>query len=223
MRSVNFRVFPFLQILILGTSGVFAQDKVISSAEFHSLLNGALRAAQNFPRRVTVLEESKLGNKLIGSTRAVEEFLPPDRVRFIDVISSAGKSVKREIIRTGSAGYSKDDNGPWIEWHGGPWRPSPKYLPPENELDEVRTYVASDEILNGQAMKTIIREENQDSNGILSSERFTIWIGQDGLIYKSEFLRREEKGEGMADNRLQSAVAVWNYAPKGIEIKSPIR
>lgn len=202
---------------------VNSQTSTISRAEFQRLLNGALDASDKFTRRVTVLEETKLGNKLIGSTRAVEEFLPPGRVKYVDVISSAGKSVKREIIRTGNAGYSMDDNGPWIEWHAGPWRPLLKYLPPENELDEERTYVASDEILNGQAMKTIIREENQNSNGILSSERFTIWIAQDGLIYKSEFLRREEKGEGMADIRLQSAVAFWDYDPKGMEIKAPIR
>ena len=219
MRIITsiFTIAYVTALMIAGPATV--ESQMISDVVFQRRLNDATAAAEKFSRRVTVVEETKMGDKLIGTNRTVEDFLPPGRQRYLDITSSGGKSSTREIIQLGSVGYSKEDNGPWIEWTGSPWRPRlPKYLPPRFELEEARTFTSFDEILNGQSVRVYVREENRETNGIRIRERFAVWIAQDGLIYKSEF----ENIEVISEKRVQRTVAIWDYAPKGLSIERPI-
>lgn len=219
MRRQLYVLFSFFLLLIV-VSPAKGQGNPFSEAEFQKTWMLALKASSKLTRRIRATEETKSSRNITGTNYYFEEFIPPDRERFVDTISSAGKSFTSEIIKIGKNGFSRDENGIWIEWTGTPHRPrSPKLLPLESEWNKIREFSIARKELDGQQVKLITREETGDRDGIEIKGRYRIWISFDGLIRKTEYMYFEK----FTDKWVNRTVTVWEYEAKDIVIESPIK
>jgi hypothetical protein len=199
----------------------FAQENFIEEAEFVAACTKAADFSTKRQRRITAVEETRIGGNIIGINRYVEEYLPPERARFMDIISSGEKSVTNEVMFIGSAAYSRNGKDPWIQWRGIPVRvPNPKMLPPTEWLDEYqRAFKSSQVFLGDQVLRLVSGETKRTVHGIVYTEQYRVWISLDGFIVKSEYVETQK----VSDLRVTFITANWEYEPKDLRIRAPIK
>src|SRR5215218_406295 len=110
---MNGRFFISLLIICGAVCSVLGQAQEITKAEFYSVINNAVEKRGEFSRR----EKMTLTSYSKGVVNFIEEetdqFLIPDRQRYILIITENGKPDKTELIKVGGKFYQKENNGRW--------------------------------------------------------------------------------------------------------------
>ena len=211
-------------IVALGSS-VFSQAPAISEEKFSEAWRTALAASEKKKRQVTVVSETKNDDNILTIDKHIEEFSPPDGVRFSDIVSPGGKkSYRNEMIEVGDSGYFKQDDGPWLEYtvriRDRKRTLMPDIFPRTDRLEEPNVEcTVTNAVLDGQSTKVFTREEKSASQGIAYGWRESVWISDEGLIVKTEIANTQEH----SIKWIKRTVAVWSYDPFGFEIESPVK
>lgn len=198
--------------------GAFAQAP-ITEEEFDNAWTAALASSEKRNRQVMATAETRSRGNLLSEDGHIEQFIPPDRLRFVDIVSSSGKTVRREFIEIGKAGFERHDYGPWVQYtvtnysRGRSLKPD---ILPSPDLMEASAKCNSARVtLDGYLVTMISREWKRQ----LRAERESIWISADGLIVRTENLVVDE----VAGPWIKRTVSVWDYAPPAFEIEAPIK
>lgn len=225
-------------ILFGAVSGVFAQERTMSKAEFDSVIKNAKWALTEWKGkalRMTQTSESKAEGKFqeFASGKTTIEFASPTVSRLISEITSRSKTTKSESIRIGDKTYKRTGDGAWIEGTteaktqtktAEPPPPPPPALPGEDQAEKLTEYkYLGTEQLNGlttnvYAVTMKIKRLNPTTNQeTLSISTHKYWIGEDGVKLKDEDVGETRGGETNLYRRL---TVVWELDPT-IKVEAP--
>jgi len=200
-------------------SAANGQTHAINPDEYEKAIGSAETLSEKRVRRVTTLIETRTKGRITSRERHLEEYVPPNRERFVDTITSGDVTATEEVIQIGRSGFQKKDATPWVEWTGQPFRAigAGSYFRCSEFSTELCTYTSVESELDGQVVRLISRTGEVNLNGLPTREVNKVWISRDGALLKAEILIRE----GDSKEWTKRIVSKWEYDPLGLEIKAP--
>ena len=225
--SAKLRPVAWMLCIIVGLSTLaFPQANIITEVEFDDAWTRALAVSKKKNRQVAAISETKLRGNVVSEDRHFEQFLVPDRLRFVDVIESGNQSVKKEFIEIGKVGYVRQDDGPWVEYDVTAYDRNRNFKPDilprlVDDLAEkhVSTSTSASTDLDGSVVRLVTRSWKADVNGMLRSGRESIWISAAGVILRTETLLEEEGTS--SGRRIKRTQSTWEYDPAQLTIVAP--
>ena len=217
------RLTKLLVIVTMFGSAAVSQTTTITKGEFDNAWQAAFATSRNKAVQIAMDTEVKNDGNIISIERSVNQFVAPDRIRSLIVVSSGAKTWKDETVEIGDAAYRKKDNGKWLQYPATERVRRvavPSNLLPANwsESPELKFYI-TDSILDGKPARVYSAERNGNST-YNHAEQTSVWISAEGLILKTESLNREIN---KSDTWIMRTVSVWSYDPFAFEIETPIK
>jgi hypothetical protein len=214
--------FIFSIIFCLATVlSVFSQVQEITNADYWRQYHAAVEMPFETSKRITSKEEYYENGKLGSTTESVDEFLKPDKRRFIETYKSRKSARKDEAIQIGETHYCRENGGAWKKsdgWCiGGIISALPK--PTSSRFSVEETKINNQTVRLYQQYITYKNEysPNKDKEG-LSYFQDKFWANSDGFI-----LRREIESGLIEPKRIYNKeVTIYEYNLKDIKIEVPI-
>ncbi len=112
-----------MMLISIGSSfSIFSQTRELDRGEFYSLKNAAHKKRYESSRRETMKINVYSGGVLKRTKEEIEEFLTPDKQRYILVEKSGNKTQKLELVKMGKNYYQRKDDRKWTKektWNRG--------------------------------------------------------------------------------------------------------
>jgi hypothetical protein len=208
-------------VLLTSAFALFAQEKEITKDEYYSPWRAARTKARELNRRNISKTERFIDGKVSDTDEWRYEYDGKDKIHYVHIVNSNGKTFRTEEITIGQTRYCKKNDGPWEQVTsscigGGassmPNTKSVKYTVEKAKLSnkEVSLYV---EYITYK--DTFSKNE---ANEGLSYNDSRFWLSKDGLIV------REERSSGLIDPKRLNKVTVDTYEyDTRIRIEAPIK
>lgn len=190
------------------------ESKSVSKEEYDSIFEAAKASVEKKIRKVTAIDSQYVNNSVVTTT---QEFLPPDKSKWL-VVDKSGNLVRQtEIIYIGNLEYRKENNSNWVmrnlksnsekgnmEFTAKKEESTKEYSIEEIKIDNESFRVLTAKTLNPQKTLFLV---------------YKVWIDKEGLIFKEE----SKISSGRIDNLLTSTVTNYDYALKDVKIEAPIK
>jgi hypothetical protein len=213
--------FSLLLIFSLATAtGVFGQAKQISRKEYYQWHSEAYKKRFEASRREIIEKQYYKDGKLSGTIETVNEFLKPDRRRYLRVEKSGRQAKKLEIIQIGKAYYCRKNDEDWTR--SNTWCEDGFGSGLENVVNS--RYTLEKTKINNQKAQIYLEyttyknnySPDKDKEG-LSYWQEKNWVDGDGLI-----VRHETESGLLEPGRIYSReTGTYEYNPK-ITIEAPV-
>jgi hypothetical protein len=202
---------------LAATIGVAAQ-KQITGDKYYGEFNAAEDRSSEISHRKITKEEYYKDGKLNRTTEITDEFLEPDRRRYVYAEKSGANTEKRELIQIGKTYYCRKNNAKWEQsksWCAG------------NILRGISNIVSSEftveETKVDNRSATHYRQYRTYKGSVLAGKEERLyymkqefWLNGNGLLLRSE----SEYGLVKTSEILSKQADTYEYNPK-IKIQAP--
>jgi hypothetical protein len=203
---------------------VFGQAKEITRERYYQPFREALKKGNEITRRNLTRRENYADGKLSSTEEFINEFVKPDKRRYVHIEKFADRTSKVELIQIGETYYCRRDDGAWKQ-SGRTWCgdgsgnggisniASSKFTVEETKLKDqtVKFYHQYTTYKNTYS-------PDKDKEG-LSYWDSKYWLNNDGLII------REESADGLLqpERIYWKQTETYEYDPKDLKIEAPIK
>lgn len=209
-----------MAVCLAMTTSVFAQAKTISHDDFYEAYRAALDKEETVSwRKITKKQELKNG-KAERTVEITEEFLKPDRRRYVNVQKTDKSSDKNELIQIGKVYYCRKNESEWTKSEN--WCSlSGLYATPADAISKYSVEAAK---INNQQLKLYQNYTtwiDKSSDGKKAETHYwheKIWFSKAGLIVRLEI----ETGLVEPQTVYLKWVDTYEYNPKNIKIEAPV-
>ncbi|HEX8735848.1 MAG TPA: hypothetical protein VF721_11020 [Pyrinomonadaceae bacterium] len=214
------KLFLLLIFCLAAATGVFGQAKQISRKEYYQWYREAFKKRFEASRREVIKKQYYKDGKLSGTIETVNEFLKPDRQRYLRVEKSGGQTTKLEIIQTGKAYYCRKNDEDWTpsnKWCEDGYGSGLSNIVNSGYTVE-KTKIDNQEAQIYQEYITYKNNYSPDKDKeALSYRQEKIWVDGDGFI-----VRHETESGLLEPRRIYSReTGTYEYNPK-ITIEAPV-
>ena len=217
------KIIWILLLIFIGFISIFGQDKTISESEFRVVFDKWNQLSKQKTYRVKVIAESQLnGNVSNFREESYNEFVPPDRRRYVSELKTPTLSNRVETIYIGEKKYTRKNLGEWkeVKVEEKSQRKKDKIIIAE----QIEYKYIGKESLEGQKanvyeqlVKHKITNEKQATESF-STIKMKYWFGESGLLLKMEMETEITSGIMKSFSR-----RTWNYEyDPNIKIEAPI-
>lgn len=203
-------------ILLIFSYTLFGQPKPITAKEYETLRKAALAKTEKKIRRETTADTQYVGGQLTRTMSLVQEYLPPDKSRWLFIETEAGETTTTELIYLGDVEYRKENGKAWVK----------RNLKGDNDENSVgltariekatEEYFAGETTLDGATYKVLIKKTVNGKKTIFNQSE--VWINREGLIHKTTSNIKITDA-----NMVLSSIVTYDYKPKPFNIVAPIK
>ena len=194
-----------------------SKPKKITEQEYENIRKQVQSEVDKKIRRITTNEiRNNVGSKSV-IVKITQDFLPPDRSKWIIQEKSENKIETTEIIYMGDAEYRKENGKDWL-------MRNTKSNNSDNgsgftaKGEEKNKEFTSGEIeIDGEIYRILVSKTVNSQIKIVSVNK--IWINKNNLIYKEE----SRSWIGSFDNVISFSTSDYDYDVKDIKIEAPIK
>ena len=208
----------FLGVFTLSLS---AQSRVLTKAEYDALTKEAFAKTAKRVRREITEDRSYAAGVLTEEEVTTQEFLPPDKEKWLIVNRSGDTTTRTEIVYLGRREYRRENSGPWKKI--GRDDPKNKFTIVGDinsaKAIEVVTYSLEDRNAAGATVRVLFEKSNLAYGFSPGLQTRRITLDKDGHILKIE----DSVSEPTPDEVVYTSVQTVDYSPKGIRIEPPIK
>jgi hypothetical protein len=218
-------------IILFAVIGVFAQEKILTRAEFDAVYKNRKWAPDSWKGRsyrMTTTNEVKTEGKPApaNALKITIEFAAPTVSRYVSEIGSGANVVKTESIRIGDKTYKRKGDEPWLVGTVGAGTKTEtadaETAPADG--DEEYKYLGA-ESLNGRTASVYATVTTTKPAGTLAAAEkpsvFTTkyWFAEDGTLLKKESVSERRSNGNTLYSRLTT---VWELDPT-IKVEAPVQ
>ncbi len=214
------KIVLLMTFLLATALNIFSQVQEITERDYWEQYHAAVEMPFDISRRVTTKEEYFGNIPYIKET--TDEFLNPDKRRYVEIYKSDKSAYKDELIQIGKVYYCRTNGDKWKKSEQWCAKQTIKSLGAATTLK----FTVEETKLNNQSVKlyqqhrTNKKTSSQDKG---KEETFyfddKFWVDNNGFI-----LRREMEYGRLEPKRIgERTVVVYEYNPKILKIKAPIK
>jgi len=193
---------------------VIEKSELITKETYDSIFKEATANVDKRIRKVITTDTRYVNNSVETIT---QEFLPPDKSKWL-VVNKSGNSVTQiEIIYIGDLEYRKENNGDWIKRNlkanskGG----GIDIISRKEEI--TKEYSIEETKIDNEFFRVLTAKTVNPPKTFF--QVYKVWIDKMGLIYKEE----SKISSGRIDNLLTSSITNYDYTLKDVKIEAPIK
>jgi hypothetical protein len=231
MNKIKFIKLSALLICLFGLN-IYGQRKEITKVEFFESYRNAGEKTRKTTYRVVSKNEVFLDNQLQSVQNYTDEFVPPDKKRFVAEIKSSepikNKYLRTERILIGNDEYKRENGGEWVKRTLTTTKKPANNNTSKTVENNSKYYLTENVNLGNQPtnlyeLTVEYRHPTQTSptnegKEFVSYRKQKIWISRDGL-----YLRMEMEDE-FPEPRKSSSRRTWIYEyDPNIKIEAPIK
>lgn len=199
------------------TINIYSQQQIAES-DYYAASNAASTKRFAASRREMRKDENFIDGKLSSTTMIIDEYIEPNKQRFISITNSDGKVEKLEMITTGKNYYQRENDGAWTklkDWYGSDGTMVLK--PDTKSIFTVEDVNVDNRQLKLHTALYTYKNEYLDKNG-LSFTQIKSWITKDGWLLKEEIIIGVLEPRKMRLKRTYD----YEYNPKNLQIEAPV-
>jgi hypothetical protein len=194
---VRLNLFIFFVLVLIFSGNVTAQESIIAEKEYLTAEKAALAKLEGKNYRKTEMQVS-FSEKGNFSTSNVSEYFSPVRKRLVSTTTSPGYTSKTEFIVIGKDSFVNFNNEEWKFY------PNAQYFGPPRDPAGIKTpriieksfYLSRGEPKAGGKSVNIYKKSESVVDGSQNTlQEETLWIGRDGLLQKTEYILKDDKGK----------------------------
>ena len=199
----------WLLIVLFISTGVYAQEKALTQAQFDAVYQGSLEAwsLDNWrgkPFRRIIITGSRLEGRpqTDYTSKSIVEYASPTDFRTVYESSLGAKKSKTESVRSGDKIYFRKDDGDWQ--NGTRQSPTEGVKPPPADKaasEDVEYKFLGTEKLGNQTAKVYAvhvktkRINSADGQETIADTTTKYWFGEDGILLKTDMVAESRTGE----------------------------
>ncbi len=219
---MKIKKYILLIICFVVTINVFSQAKQIIKEEYYQPYREALKKKRDTSRRDITWQENYRDGKLFSTTEITDEFLKPDKRRYLEIEKFADHTSKSELIQIGTTYYCRRNDGEWKQsqsWcSGGSASGLSNIVSSEYSIEDTKIHNQTTKLFRNYTTYKNVYSPDKDKEG-LSYWESKFWLGKDGLI-----LREEIKSGLLEPERIyRQQTNSYEYNPKNLKIEAPIK
>ena len=210
-----------LALCILTCSWICASAQAIpiKKSEFDDLVTAAFAKTSTRSRRETTQAKTFEAGKLVEEELTTQDYLPPDKERWLILARKEGVQTRVEIVYIGDVEYRREGRGAWTKTEDSD-RANQTTTVSNLSAQRLKgnfVYFKEEADYHGKKVR-VLTERSGPALSTPGPPARRITVDQDGLILKVE----ESVTEGLPDNIVFTSVATIVYASHAVVIEAPI-
>ena len=208
-------------MLFVSASAGLTQTKEITRDEYYAPWRAAFLKARGLSRRHVSKTEVYKDEKVSETDEWLYENVVPDRIRYVHVETSGGKTRRTEEIDIAQSKYCKRDDNAWEQVKspciGGGAGGVPNTLSATYSVENIKLDNQDRKLYRQYITYKNTFSKNKENEG-LSYYETKYWLNKEGLIV------REEYEYGMVDTKKLDRATIDTYEyESNIKIEAPIK
>lgn len=226
-------IFIFL-ILFFTFPNIACGQKDISNSESKTDSNKQTKITEEEYETIRKQAQTEVGKRtrrvirneirnIVGSTpvyvKFTQDFLPPDKSKWIVEEKRGNDTETTEIIYIGDFEYRKEHGKGWVARNlkSKSSDSGMGFSAKEKREENTKEFLEGEIDIDGATYRVLISKTVDQQNKVVSVNK--MWIDKNGLIYKEE----SKSGIGTLENLLFFSTTDFDYTTKDVKIEAPIK
>jgi hypothetical protein len=215
-------LFLLVIFCLLFSVNIFNQEKEITRQEYYKAFREASVKGNTIPQRSLAQRENYKEGKLDSTEEYIDEYLTPDKRRYVHSEKFSDRARRIELIQIGKTYFCKRDNEDWKQSASGCDSGSgfgvSKIVSEEFTIETIKLQGEKVKVYKNLTSYKNNSSPNKDKEG-LSYYQNKFWINKDGLIIKLDAIN------GPIEPKMiyWQTTNAYEYNPKDLKIEAPIK